>query len=140
MKILETVAKMKKEFPMKKDGKNTFFYDFSLINEYIPEDIRNIVIDKAINGKTSVLNPEARITVQDHEKGILYYIDIDFKPYNVYKNGKRVFGCLESYGMRIKGYKYNIYGTVYENDLPIINNEIGHMRKSVLVNIENIDF
>ena len=74
MKILETAAKMKKIFPMKKDGKNTFFYDFSFINEYIPENIKDVVIDKAINEKTSVLNPEARITVQDHENGILYYI------------------------------------------------------------------
>ena len=140
MKILETAAKMKKEFPMKKDGKNTLFYDFSFINEYIPENIRDVAIDKVINGKTSVLIPEARITVSDSENGILYYIDIDFKPYNVYKNGKRVFGCLEAYGMRIRGYKYNIYGTIYENELPIINDEIGHMRKSVLVNIEDIDF
>lgn len=139
MKYLNTVAKMKKEYAFIKKDKNNYFYGFDMIIEYIPEEIQVSFIDKCVNSKTSVINPIAIVTVEDHENGILYYIDVDFKPVNVFKNDKCIYKCLNAMGIRIRGYKYNMYGYVNDNDLPIISEEYGRMAKSVIINIEDIE-
>ena len=139
MKYLNTVAKMKKEYAFVKKDKNNYFYSFDRIIENIPEEIRESFIDKCVNSKTSIINPTAIITVEDHDNGMLYYIDVDFKPYNVFKNDKCIYKCLDAMGIKVRGYKYNIYGCVNNNDLPIISEEYGRMAKSVIINIEDIE-
>ena len=42
-------------------------------------------------------------------------------------------------GIKVRGYKYNIYGCVNDSDLPIISEEYGRMAKSVIINIEDIE-
>ena len=139
MKYLNTVAKMKKEYAFVKKDKNNYFYGFDRIIENIPEEIRASFIDKCVNSKTSIINPTTIITVEDHDNGMLYYIDVDFKPYNVFKNDKCIYKCLDAAGIRVRGYKYNIYGCVNDSDLPIISEEYGRMAKSVIINIEDIE-
>ena len=137
MKYLNTVAKMKKEYAFVKKDKNNYFYGFDRIIEYIPEEIRESFIEKCVNSKTSIINPTTTIKVEDHDNGMLYYIDVDFKPSNVFKNDKSIYKCLYAVGIRIRGYKYNIYG--YVDNMPIISKEYGRMAKSVIINIEDIE-
>ena len=139
MKYLNTAAKMKKEYAFVKKDKNNYFYSFDRIIENIPEEIRESFIDKCVNSKTSIINPTTVVTIEDHDNGMLYYIDVDFKPYNVFKNDKCIYKCLDAMGIKVRGYKYNIYGCVNDSDLPIISEEYGRMAKSVIINIEDIE-
>lgn len=141
LNVGNTLAKMRKLHPKlvffkEEISKKKYFYDFSLL-ESIPEEIREKVKEEVIS--------KSSLCFSDHFSGFYsgnykYYINGDIQRYIVYNTqGKALYKIMEVSGFQIIAYKWNIYGCVDDNALPEYHNECGHIRKSTLSNIYNIE-
>lgn len=137
-----TPAKMQKLYPSivkHKEGKNEYFYDFSLL-ESTPDAIKQDIIEKIIK-QTSTTFGDATYSINSADEKYQYYIDADIQRYAVYnEKGKQIYRIMEITGLRITGYKWNIYDNIDFDQFPDFCSEYGKMRKSIYSPIIDIEF
>lgn len=128
--VSSSAAKTARKHNLVRNGKVLF--DFSNVQDAIPEKILEEIRARIVESDTGILNDLSMVTYADHDEGIMYSVLMEHERYSVYDNARdrKAYDIKSAYAMKLIGYRMNAYGVVPNSSIPEICIESGNWTES----------